>query len=144
MAGEVVLIDPQTGLSYKAGGGTGPNAPQSQPVDSTGAPQFGSSGKAPVTGTFTATGQSALFQASVGRAIWVKLTGPFVATVQVERCSDGTSATAQVLTIGGTAYAVFTVPVQEPVSSEDDAGVAYRLNCTAFTSGTVTYSIGHR
>jgi hypothetical protein len=102
------------------------------------------SGTAAVTGTFNATGNSGLFTAKAGRAVWVKLTGTFVATVQVQRCSDGTTATANPLTVGGTAYAVFTAPAQEAVSSEDDTGVAYRLSCTVYTSGTVTYSIGHK
>lgn len=104
----------------------------------------GASGTTPVTGTFGAIGTSALFTAIPGNAIWVKLSGTFVATVQVERCSTGLAASAQVLTVAGSVYAVFTAPAQEVVSAEDDAGAAYRLNCTAYTSGTVTYSIGHK
>ncbi len=98
----------------------------------------------PVTGTFTGTGTSALFTAIPGFAVWVKLSGTFAGTVQVERCSTGLAASAQVLTVAGSAWAVFTAPVQEAVSSEDASGVAYRLNCTAYTSGTIAYQIGHK
>lgn len=102
------------------------------------------SGTTPITGTFTATGQSAVFTAIPGHAIWVKLSGTFVATVAVQRCNDGTAATRQNITVGGTNYAVFTTPVQEAVSAEDDGSVAYLLNCSAYTSGTVIYQIGHK
>ncbi len=106
--------------------------------------QPGPSGTSPVTGSFTATGTSALFTSIPGHAVWVKLSGTFTASVQVERCSTGLAASAQKLTVAGADWAVFTVPVQEAVSSEDDGGVAYRLNCTAYTSGTIAYQIGHK
>lgn len=122
-----------------SGGGSTPAGTSSDPVYT----RDGPSGATPVTGTFAATGSSALFTAQPGFSIWVKLSGTFVATVQVERCSDGTTGTAQVLTVNGSQFAVFTGPCQEVVSAEGDAGVAYRLTCTSYTSGTVTYQIGH-
>jgi hypothetical protein len=103
----------------------------------------GASGTTPVTGTFTASGNSAVFVAQPGRAVWVKLNGTFSATITVQRCSDGTATTAQAITVGGASYAVFTAPCQEAVSSEDDTGVGYLLNC-AWTSGTVNYQLGHK
>jgi len=134
-------------------GGTGANAPQSQPVDSTGAPQFGPSGKAAVTGTFTVAGlaaavaatqpyRSGVFSASVGRAIWATLryVANATGTVTVLRSVDGTNYYP--LTVGGSLYAAFTASCQEPVSSEDDSGVTYLFECTA-TNNTITYRLGH-
>lgn len=132
----VYQVDPVTGNPASVG-----------PAGSTSDPQYtqpAPSGTSPVTGSFTATGTSALFTAIPGHAVWVKLSGTFVGTVQVERCSTGLAASAQVMTVAGAAWAVFTAPVQEAVSSEDDGGVAYRLNCTAYTSGTIAYQIGHK
>jgi len=132
-----IIFDGQAGTPDAS---SGPNAT----VTNASATVPALSGTTPITGTFTATGQSAPFTAIQGHAIWVKLSGTFVATVAVQRCSDGTAATRQNLTVGGTNYAVFTTPVQEAVSAEDDGGVAYLLNCSAYTSGTVTYQLGHK
>jgi len=98
----------------------------------------------PVTGSFTATGQSNSFKPVMRTMAWgqfnVSASGTFVATVQLERsfdngdnwfvCSRDSSGTAASWT------APFSVVGEEPTP-----GVIYRLNCTAYTSGTVTYRI---
>lgn len=88
------------------------------------------------TGTFTATGQSAdaTFKGEFNVSLW----GTFVATVQLERSFDAGSTWLPVTALG--TGITFTAPATE-VFSEPEAGVRYRLNCTAYTSGTVNYRI---
>lgn len=133
-------IRPTVVLPVGTGGAAMPSGSSTDPTYT----QPATSGTTPVTQSFTATGSSALFQAVPGHAIWVKISGTFVGTVIVERCSDGTTATAAALTVGGSTYASFTAPCQEAVSTEDDTGVAYRVRCTSYTSGTINTSIGHK
>lgn len=99
-----------------------------------------------ITGTFTATGQSGPFRPVVGyRDISsgqfnISASGTFVATVQLERSFDnGTNWFVCSSDSAGTA-ASFTAPFSV-VAEESEPGVIYRLNCTSFTSGTVTYRI---
>lgn len=99
-----------------------------------------------IAGTFTATGQSASFAPAVdargtnGGAFNVTLSGTFVGTVKLQRSFDN-GTTWHDLTAAGTAIAAFTTAVSE-VWVEPEAGVNFRLNCTAYTSGTVTYRLG--
>jgi hypothetical protein len=93
-----------------------------------------------VTGTFTGTGQSAAMLVKGiddrrANSVNISLWGTFVATVRVERNLDGTNWLP--LTALGSAIN-FTVPVSE-VFDEGEAGAQYRLNCTAYTSGTINY-----
>jgi hypothetical protein len=93
-----------------------------------------------VTSTFTATGQSAAIIAKGrddGRPnfVNVSLWGTFVGSVRVERSFDGTNWLP--LTALGTAIN-FTGPCSETFD-EAETGVQYRLNCTAYTSGTINY-----
>lgn len=96
-----------------------------------------------ITGSFTATGQSASFapfsQPVPPRDFNVSLWGTFSATVQLERSLDNGS-TWLPITAAGTQLYVWTTPASEVVE-EPEASVIYRLNCTAFTSGTVNYRI---
>jgi len=103
----------------------------------------------PVTGSFTATGQSSPFKPALRIMAWgefnVFLTGTAVATVQLERSYDG-GTTWCVIVVGSvqmnkwdynsTALANISEIVEEP-----QLGVIYRLNCTSFTSGTLAYQI---
>lgn len=98
---------------------------------------MGDSGVDAVTGAFTATGQSGNFPPKAGRPFNVSVRGTFVGTVQLERSFDGTNWFVASRDSAGTAAAYtapFSVVVEEP-----EAGVIYRLNCTAYTSGTITY-----
>ena len=93
----------------------------------------------PVTGTFTATGQSASFPPFAGSDFNVSLWGTFVASIQLERSFDN-GTTWLPVTAGGSALYAFTAPASE-IATEPEQGVIYRWNCTAFTSGTVNYRI---
>lgn len=91
-----------------------------------------------VTGSFTATGQSEVFRPSPGAAFNMTLSGTFVGTVQLERQFEETGGFYP-LTALGTSLS-FTAPCSE-VFEEPEGGTAYRLNCTAYTSGTINYRI---
>lgn len=103
---------------------------------------------ADITGTFTATGQSASLTPEVTGDIKdsvpfnVSLTGTFVGTVQLERRFTATGGTTwHPITAAATQIGIWTAPSSETFE-ECQAGVEYRLNCTAYTSGTVTYRMG--
>jgi len=104
-----------------------------------GAPAYAASGKTPVTGTFAATGQSSSFTPLGGRGFNISLWGTFVATVQLERSFDS-GTTWLPLTAAGTQLYKWTAPASES-AQEDEVPVLYRLNATAYTSGTVNYRI---
>jgi hypothetical protein len=97
------------------------------------------SGKTPVTGTFTAIGQSAAFEPLAGRDFNIQLTGPFVATVALEMSLDGGTTYSPVM-VDDTQLGRFTVPGMRSWSASE-VGARFRLACTAFASGTVTYRI---
>lgn len=91
-----------------------------------------------LTGTFGATGQSSSFVPSVSRAFNVSIYGTFVGTVQLERSFDDTNWLP--ITAAGTQMYLWTGPASE-IAAEIESGVSYRLNCTAYTSGTINYRI---
>jgi hypothetical protein len=97
----------------------------------------------PLTGSFTGTGQSATFRPFPAKyphaGFNVTLRGTFVATVRLERSFDD-GVTWDPLTAAGTPMFVFTGPASE-IQEEPEEGVLYRLNCTAYTSGTVDYRL---
>jgi hypothetical protein len=97
------------------------------------------SGLDPVASTFTATGQSSALTPVAGRGFNISLWGTFVATVRLERSFDG-GTTWLPITANGTGLMNFTAACSEQWS-DDEVGVQYRLNCTAYTSGTVNYRI---
>ncbi len=82
-----------------------------------------------VTGTFTGTGQSAVINAI---AVDVSLTGAASATVGIQRRIGGTWATIESITGDGERVV------------ESATNLEYRLNCSAYTSGTVTYAMVSR
>lgn len=97
-----------------------------------------------VSGTFGATGQSAVFlpqqPTPLPKVVGfnVSLWGTFNATVQLERTFDGVNWLP--ITAAGTQLYKWTAPASEN-AQEDEIGVQYRLNCTVWTSGTVNYRI---
>jgi hypothetical protein len=91
-----------------------------------------------LSGTFAATGTS------TPKALWgdfnVVIWGSFVGTIAVERSFDGgTTFVAVARDTSGTA-ATFTAATSLSIS-EPEKGVLYRLNCTAYTSGTANYRL---
>lgn len=95
-----------------------------------------SSAGASLTGEFTATGQSDAFTPVAGRGFDVSAWGTFVGTVQLERNIGGQWLP---LTSNGQQIDKWTASFSEVVS-EPVYGIKYRLNCTAYTSGTINYS----
>jgi len=88
-----------------------------------------------ITGTFTAAGRSAIFDPSTGRDFNITISGGS-ATIRVERSFDQ----------GATWFTVVTDDLRRSLPesftlSEGEADVIYSLNCTAFSSGPVTYRI---
>lgn len=100
---------------------------------------------ADVTSTFTATGQSGAFAPTISarstvNAFNISASGTFVATVQLERSFDNGGTWFVCSSDAAGTPASWTAPFSV-VGEEPTQGVLYRLNCTAYTSGTVTYRI---
>lgn len=105
-----------------------------------------------VTGTFAATGQSASFAAKLGArdinggAFNIWLSGTAVATVQLEKSPDN-GVTWFAVYAGGTKLYQWSYSNNgtgdniNETAQEVEQGVLYRLNCTAYTSGTLAYSL---
>lgn len=87
------------------------------------------SARGPVTGSFEATGAS---NAISGLNLNISLSGFGVGTVQLQRSFDD----------GSTWFAVksYTADAQERCD-EPETNVYYRLECTAYTSGTISYRL---
>lgn len=92
-----------------------------------------------VSGAFTGTGQSAAISPIPEQGFNVSLWGTFVASVRLERSLDN-GTTWLPITAGGSAMFTWTSPASEE-NEEPESGALYRLNCTAYTSGTVNYRI---
>jgi hypothetical protein len=139
-SGDTVNTLPPAGQTTMAGGLPVVIASDQSPIPDT-ATGLGylASGLTPVASTFTATGSSSSFTPLAGRGFNVSLWGVFVAAAQLERSFDS-GATWLPLTAGGIQLYQWTVPASEIVQ-EDEVGVRYRLRCTSFTSGTVSYRI---
>lgn len=108
-------------------------------------PAVGDQANAVVAGAFTGTGQSASFTCwGPFNLVIYGLAGPngnWNATVRLERSFDG-GVTWVVCGIGGGGQqAQWNTPNQDVsvVAAEPEKGVLYRLNCTAYTSGTINY-----
>lgn len=100
------------------------------------------------TGTFTGTGQSLTIAPETTSdtkdsiPFNVTLAGTFVGTVQLERRFTAQGGTNwHPLTVVGTQIGIWTAPCSE-IFEEPQQGVDYRLNCTAYTSGTIQYRLG--
>jgi hypothetical protein len=101
-----------------------------------------------ITGTFSAAGQSASFTPRVGERIAqsgqfnVALTGTGVGAVQLERSFDNGATWCPLLAGGVQLYqwSYAGANLSETVE-ECEAGVLYRLNDTAHTSGSIAYRL---
>ena len=96
-------------------------------------------GKTFVESTFTATGVSEGVPIQ-GHAN-VLIGGTFVATVQVQKSFDGGATWFVVSRDSAGALAEYTSPGFNGTIIEPESQILYRLECTAFTSGTVVYRI---
>jgi hypothetical protein len=92
---------------------------------------------AALAGTFTATGQSAAV--NLGRYFNLSLWGTFSAVVSLERSFDGGTTWLNCTRADGTANSFSAAA--SLVCEEPEAGVLYRLNCTTYTSGTVSWRL---
>ena len=70
----------------------------------------------------------------------VTISGTFSGTVKVERSFDAGANWHVCSRDSAGTEAAFTAPASI-VLEEPEAGVLYRLNCTAYTSGTINYRI---
>lgn len=84
-----------------------------------------------ISGSLTAVSVSPTI--NLLRKFNVSVQGTFAATVQVQRSFDQ-GATWE-------AISEYTAPVST-VEFEPERGVQYRIACTAYTSGTITYRLG--
>ena len=91
-----------------------------------------------MTGSFAATGTS------TPRGLWgdfnIAIWGTFVGTVAVERSFDGGTTFIPVARDTSGTAASFTTPTSLSIS-EPERAVLYRLNCNAYTSGTISYRL---
>lgn len=98
----------------------------------------------PIIGEFTATGVSESFKPVMRVMAWaqfnVSASGTFVATIKIERSFDNGDNWFVCSSDSAGSEASFTAPFSV-VAEEPTPGTIYRLNCTAFTSGTATYRI---
>lgn len=100
---------------------------------------FGPSGVTAIEDTLTEENDvSAPFTPVKGRRFNITLSGTFVGTVKLQRSFNGTDWFS--LTKDGNAYMSFTAPCSE-YFEEHESGVTYRLICTTYTSGTVSFRL---
>jgi hypothetical protein len=95
-----------------------------------------------VSGSFTATGQSPHFPTQNGKVFSIALTGTAVGSVQLEKSFDEGATWCQ-LYAGGVQLKQWSYTGTNIAETyeESEAGVLYRLNCTSYTSGTLTYRL---
>lgn len=92
-----------------------------------------------ISGTFTNTGQSSSFTVAKWQPFNISLWGTFNATTRLERSFDKGTTWLPLTAVGQALYS-WTAPASES-AEEPEEGVLYRLNCTAYVSGTVNYLV---
>lgn len=117
------------------------------PATTTQTPAAGDRATDVISGQFTATGQSASILAWGNFNVVIYGSGgpngSWNATVRLERSFDG-GTTWIIAGVGGAGQqAIYSTPNQDVsvVFADPEAGMLYRLNCTAYTSGTILYRI---
>jgi hypothetical protein len=97
-----------------------------------------------VTGAFLQTGLSETFapdsRPGCPRRFNLSLWGGFTGVVAVERSFDRGASWVGCSRDGAGTPATYSAPVSL-VLEEPEAGVLYRLNCTALSAGTVSYRL---
>jgi hypothetical protein len=95
---------------------------------------------APVFGALTAaTNGDTFMPAGAGRGFNVSVWGTFVGSVRPCRSFDGGTTWLPLTYADGTIIS-WTVPATMSFV-EHERGVLYRVNCTAFTSGTINWRL---
>lgn len=97
-----------------------------------------------VAGTLAsvAAGATILAPNTGGQRLNVTIWGTFVATLQLERSFDGGTTWVPVSRDVAGTPTTFTAPASTQVIDTESA-VLYRLNMTAFTSGTASYRFSY-
>lgn len=117
------------------------------PATTSQAPGAGDKATDVITGTFSGTGQSASFlNWGYFNLIVYGSSGPngsWTATIRLERSFDGGTTWVVAGVGGGGSQAVYSTPNQDVSVTvyDPEGGVLYRLNCTAYTSGTISYRL---
>jgi hypothetical protein len=93
-----------------------------------------------VAGAFTATGAGAWMEARTASSVNVAVYGTFVATVTLECSFDGGTTAIPVSRDALGTPTSLTAPARIVVQ-EGEHSVCYRLNCTAWTSGTAAWRL---
>lgn len=93
----------------------------------------------PVSGSTAASIVSAAFTPALGRPIYITLSGTWTGTVTLKRSVDG-GVTKLPVTIGGSAWAVYTTNACEAAWEEAGANVTLYLDITR-TTGTIIYDM---
>lgn len=96
-----------------------------------------STGYAKKIGTFTGTGQSG--SVAIRGLANLLISGTFVGMVKLQKSFDGSSWHVVSRDSVGN-EAAYTAPAALTFEEPED-GVLYRLDCTAYTSGTISYRI---
>lgn len=95
---------------------------------------------APHEGSFTGTGASSTTGKAVQGWFNVSIGGSFTGTVKLERSFDKGSTWEVCSKNADGDEAAWTAPASL-TAYEPEAGARYRFNCTAFSSGPITYRL---
>lgn len=91
-----------------------------------------------VTGILDAVENGTVFRPEAGKAFNFTLSGTFAGTVRLARQFDETGGFYPLTALGEALE--FTGPCTE-VFEEVEGNVAYRAECTSYSSGTITYRL---
>lgn len=93
-----------------------------------------------ISGTFTGTGTSATSAIEGAANLLITFHGTAIGEVVFERSFDGVNYYPLTTQMTGE-QSIYTQEVNK-VFNEPEAGVTYRLRCSRYVSGTITYRIG--
>jgi hypothetical protein len=124
------------------GGGSGPPGGSAGTVQLSAVPTSAKATNDPQMFTFARTGNAIQTTGADANATYTGAAVNYVGTIQLERSFDG-GATWIVANIGGSGtLAQWTAGTPVSLSfGEPEKQTLYRLNCTAYTSGTINYRI---
>lgn len=127
---------PAVAISYGApdGPATAVDASHPLPIAAT----MGGAGSTPLAGTTAVTATAGPFTPTLGRPIWLTLSGSWGGTAQVLRSTDG-GTTKLALTYGDASpKGSFGANLNAPVAEETVAGATYYLQVT-LAGGSLSY-----